>query len=73
MTTFQNEKTGTRNSIFYDLIKGPGLDPGFGQGGWPQLPRPKVADVASYLWLGSCLRALEAFGFQCSNIHSATF
>ena len=50
-----------------------GADPGFGQGGGPQLLRPKVADVAkrsrvsevSILWPGSraCLRALEAFGF----------
>ena len=50
----------------------PGADPGFGQGG-PQLPTPKVADVAershaseaSYLWPGSRahLRALEGFGF----------
>ena len=50
-----------------------GADPGFGQGGGPQLLRPKVADVpkrsraseASNLWLGSraCLRALEAFRF----------
>ena len=50
-----------------------GADPGFGQGGGPQVLRPKVADVAkrsctskaSNLWLGSRarLRALEAFGF----------
>ena len=49
-----------------------GADPGFGQGG-PQLPRPKVADVAersraseaSYLRRGSraLKRALEAFKF----------
>ena len=49
-----------------------GADPGIGEGG-PQLPRPKVADVAerssaseaSYLQLGSRahLRALEAFEF----------
>ena len=51
----------------------PGADPGFGQGGGPQLLRPKVADIAkrscaseaSVLWPGSRarLRALEAFGF----------
>ena len=51
----------------------PGADPGFGQGGGPQLLRPKVADVAkrsraseaSILRPGSRarLRALEAFGF----------
>ena len=51
----------------------PGADPGFGQGGGPQLLRPNVADVAkrshtseaSILRLGSRarLRALEAFGF----------
>ena len=50
-----------------------GADPGFGQGGGPQLLRPKVADVAKWSraseasnWQqGSraCLRALEAFGF----------
>ena len=50
-----------------------GADPGFCQGGGPQLLRPKVADVAkrchaseaSILWPGSRahLRALEAFGF----------
>ena len=50
-----------------------GADPGFGQGGGPQLLRPKVADVvkwscaseASILRPGSRarLRALEAFGF----------
>ena len=50
-----------------------GADPGFGQGGGPQLLRPKIADVAkqsrasevSNLWPGSRarLRALEAFGF----------
>ena len=51
----------------------PGADPGFGQGGGPQVLRPKVADVAkrsrasevSKLRPGSRarLRALEAFGF----------
>ena len=50
-----------------------GADPGFGQGGGPQVLRPKVADVAkrscvseaSNLRPGSRarLRALEAFGF----------
>ena len=50
-----------------------GADPGFGQGGGPQLLRPKVADVVkrsrasevSILRPGSRarLRALEAFGF----------
>ena len=50
-----------------------GADPGFGQGGGPQLLRPTVADVAkrsrvseaSILQRGSRarLRALEAFGF----------
>ena len=55
---------------FYDLS---GADPGFGQGGGPQLLRPKVADIAkrspaseaSILRPGSRarLRALEAFGF----------
>ena len=50
-----------------------GADPGFGQGGGPQLPRLKVADIAeqshssevSYLRPGSraVLRALEALGF----------
>ena len=50
-----------------------GADPGFGQGGGPQLQRPKVADVAkrsraseaSNMRPGSRarLRALEAFGF----------
>ena len=50
-----------------------GADPGFGQGGGPQVVWPKVADVAkrscvseaSNLRPGSRarLRALEAFGF----------
>ena len=50
-----------------------GADPGFGQGGGPQLLRPKVGDIAkrscvskaSNLRPGSRthLRALEAFGF----------
>ena len=51
----------------------PGADPGFGQGGGPQVLRPKVADIAkqshaseaSNLQPGSKahLRALEAFWF----------
>ena len=55
------------------LILGTGAGPGFGQGGGPQLLRPKVADIAkrsraseaSILRPGSRarLRALEAFGF----------
>ena len=47
-----------------------GADPGFGQGGGPQLLRPKVADVAKWSYVSilrpgsrACLRALEAFGF----------
>ena len=51
----------------------PGADPGFGQGGGPQLLRPKVADVAKWSCVSEAsnlrpgsrarLRALEALGF----------
>ena len=61
------------NRILKNSQYSPGADPGFGQGG-AQLLRPKFADVAnqshvneaSNLQLGSrtCLRALEAFGFN---------
>ena len=59
--------------LVISLIKKPGADPGFGQGGGPEPLRPKVADVenqsrareASILRPGSRahLRALKAFWF----------
>ena len=61
------------NSCNTKLHVDTGADPGFGQGGGPQLLRPKVADIAkrshaseaSILRPGSRarLRTLEAFGF----------
>ena len=60
-------------AVLDDEWSNSGADPGFGQGGGPQLLRPKVADIAkwsraseaSFLRPGSRarLRALEAFGF----------